>query len=179
MSTTEAINPDDLKLPARIKGSIKEGLIRFLEHPHLSIILAGLSVILTLPALWTGLVIDDYLHKGILQGLPLLKGLTKSRFNLFTFLDGGPQQIRDLIHKGFIPWWTFERVKLNSWRPISAFTHWLDYLFWPNSPLLMHLHSLIWMAAMIVLITLLYRRLIHVPWVAINYLLAAKSVCLA
>jgi hypothetical protein len=45
-------------------------------------------------------------------------------------------------------------------RPIAVMTHWLDYRLWPNAPWLMHLHSLLWFAVVLLLLAQLYRRLL-------------------
>jgi hypothetical protein len=43
---------------------------------------------------------------------------------------------------------------------LSGLTHWLDYALWPSTPLLMHLHSLLWFAAAVIAATFLYRRIL-------------------
>ncbi len=37
-------------------------------------------------------------------------------------------------------------------------THWIDYQLWPDSPLLMHAHSLIWLGLAAATAAFLYRR---------------------
>jgi hypothetical protein len=43
-------------------------------QPRWPFVLAILAAILTLPALWTGLVGDDYIHRAILMRLPGFTG---------------------------------------------------------------------------------------------------------
>ena len=65
--------------------NIRKGL----APPRLPIILTCLAIILTLPALNTGLQLDDYIHRGIILGLP---GWPPSSRGLFCFFDGNPER---------------------------------------------------------------------------------------
>ena len=57
------------------------------------------------------------------------------------------------------PWWTSGDIRAAFWRPLSSATHWLDYTLWPYTPSLMHLHSVLWYVAAVVMIAALYRRM--------------------
>ena len=59
---------------------------------------------------------------------------------------------------GLTGWWTNPEMVMAFYRPISVATHWLDYRLWPHAPWLMHLHSLLWFGAALLLIGTLYRR---------------------
>jgi hypothetical protein len=52
---------------------------------------------------------------------------------------------------------------MSFWRPLAEFSHWIDYRLWPQSPLLMHAHSLLWYGALLLLLGHLYRRLMNTP----------------
>jgi len=164
----------------RFKNFLTRHMRLWLAHQHLPFVLAAISMLMALPSLWSGFVLDDYFHKMTIQGwpihllpqgLPTLDKLAGPSLDIFSFLGGGPQRIRYFIEKGFIPWWTLESVKLDFWRPVSALTHWLDYQLWPNSPFAMHMHSLLWLGIATIMVTLFYQRiigqqLISAPWVA-------------
>jgi hypothetical protein len=77
---------------------------------------------------------------------------------MFRFFDGDPKHISQLKDYGFLTWWTYEKIKGAFWRPLASITHWLDYIIWPNSPALMHLHSLLWYGALVMAAAFLYRR---------------------
>src|SRR5690606_7960320 len=72
-----------------------------------------------------------------------------SWFGLFSFLDGNPERTRVLMEQGMVPWWTLPEVQYAFWRPVTELTHALDYRFWPQQPVLMHLHSLVYFALVI------------------------------
>jgi len=82
---------------------------------------------------------------------------------------------KQLKNYGVLPWWTPDDLRASNWRPLDSFTHWLDYRLYPNSALMIHIHNILWFAALISLVTILYRRLMVPAWTgglaAILYLL--------
>ena len=128
-------------------------------HKKLVIILPILAMLLALPSLWIGFGLDDWNQREFLLENHDLASLPKVMMELFVFLDGDPQRTQGLMDVGILPWWALDTVHVAFWRPLSAFTHWLDHVLWPGTPWLMHLHSLLWFGLVIVLVTLLYQRL--------------------
>jgi hypothetical protein len=117
-----------------------------------------LAVVLTSTSLTVGLVVDDYFHRAVLLGSRIFGDFLDSPMDIFCFLDGDPERTSRMVDLGFLPWWTCAGIKASFWRPLTVFTHWLDYHLWPEHPVLMHLHSLAWFAVAVALVTLLYRR---------------------
>lgn len=126
---------------------------------HAPALLPALALLLTLPALATGLQFDDYVQRDLLLAHPGVAGLGPATGALFTFLDGNPANTLLRVERGELAWWTLPSAKIAFWRPLSSLTHWLDYQLWPRRPALMHLHSLLWLAALVALATRLYRHL--------------------
>ena len=120
-----------------------------------------LGLVLTLPALWVGLQLDDYFHWGLVtQHSPVLQTQSPgSPYGLFSFVDGDPNRVSDLVNLGLLPWWTYPQVEYAFWRPITELTHILDYGLWPRQPWLMHLHSLVYLLLLLGLSAHLLRRL--------------------
>ena len=145
---------------------ITRTLATWMSRRQFPAVAAIVALALTLPALWTGWQVDDYLHRHVLLGSPSLPTMRVSPLDLFALLDGDPQRTARLMDIGVLPWWTYEHLRVAFWRPFSALTHWLDYQLWPNSPLLMHAHSLVWLALIVLLAGTLYRRLIGATWIA-------------
>jgi hypothetical protein len=138
----------------------------FLTNRFFPLYVAILAVILTLPSLKAGLIGDDYHHKLLMSGSKSIVKLLDSPIDMFRFFDGNPERIFKLKDYGILPWWTYEKVKGAFWRPLASITHWLDYIIWPNSPPLMHLHSLLWYGALVMVVAFFYRRFATVPLVA-------------
>lgn len=109
------------------------------------------ALLLTAPSLWVGLQLDDYFHWGLVtQQNPVLHtNSPASPYGLFSFLDGDPGRVLDLTNLGLLPWWTNPEVKYAFWRPLTEFTHGIDYLLWPQLPWLMHVHSLLFFALLL------------------------------
>ena len=119
-----------------------------------------LALLLVSPSLFTGLQLDDYYHWGLVTGNPLAQPGedTAGVFKLFTFLDGNAERTQQLVDKGMLPWWTLPEVKYMFWRPVSEITHGIDYRLWPDKPVLMHLHSLLYFLLLLLVTHKLLQR---------------------
>src|SRR5208282_5235670 len=67
---------------------------------------------------------------------------------------------------GVLPWWAPDDLRLGLWRPLTAFTHWLDYRLFPDSPALMHAENIACFAAIVFLAAIIYRKLMGAGWAA-------------
>jgi len=67
---------------------------------------------------------------------------------------------------GTMPWWGSLELHHAFFRYMTTLTMMLDYRLWPNSPALMHLHSLFWLAAVVLAAALLYREVLGTTWIA-------------
>ncbi len=150
----------------------------FLAHRHLPVFLALGAILIMLPALKTGLVADDLMQRAVElrpsqlpsrmheTGNPADSGsFSTVLFDLFG-LNRDPHYISLMKNYGTLPWWTPDGLKLSLFRPVAAFTHWLDYRLFSDSPALMHAHNIAWFAAVIFLLTIVYRKLMGVGWAA-------------
>ncbi len=135
-------------------------------------VLALSALVVSLPALETGLLNDDYYHRALLAGASESRdrlaragllpegagGLSTALSHQFAPVD--PQgNLPQLKAYGALPWWTSDSLRVAFWRPVTSLTHWLDYRLFPNSIALMHLHSALWFAAAVWAVSVLYRRL--------------------
>jgi hypothetical protein len=107
-----------------------------------------LAIAVTIPALTTGIFVDDYYHRMVMLDLfPSAQSSNDaSLFGLFSFLDGNAERTINLIEQGVLPWWTLPEIKYTFFRPLSELSIYLDYQLWPNSFLLMHAQSSFWFA---------------------------------
>lgn len=112
-----------------------------------------LAALLLLPALWGGFQLDDHLQRF------RLLGLGDPSIQLFVFYDGDVAANRGQMEEGTLPWWASPDLRHANFRYLSVLSMQLDYLLWPNSPALMHLHSLVWLGLCVGVAAALYRRL--------------------
>lgn len=114
---------------------------------------ALLSALLCFPSIYEGLKKDDIYHRSLLTGEPFFSGdvkkdglpLLEATNDFFVFFGSkNPHNLERAVETGAAPWWVDSRLEIAFWRPLAALTHWLDYQLWPDSPRLMHLHSVIW-----------------------------------
>ncbi len=146
--------------------SLSRGIARLLARPDLGRYLAALAVLICLPALWLGWIIDDQVHRAALLGVEDFPDAGRSTLELFRFVGGDRELSLQQIERGLWPWWSDPDLKLSFMRPVTGLTHGLDYWLWPRSPFLMHLHSLLWFAFAVLAATWLYRRWLPDPALA-------------
>jgi hypothetical protein len=123
--------------------------------------------VVNLPSLRIGLFGDDYQHRRFildhLHGAPV----PTAWWNMF---DGrvpiGPHAPDPSTLFGRLPWWSSPEFSFALLRPLSTATHFADYLLWPDSPVLMHVHNLLWLAGMLVVAAALYARVLGAGWAA-------------
>lgn len=128
-----------------------------LRVPLWGVLLAACA--LTTSSYWAGLSVDDHLHRLVLMQPGRLHGAPTAPSDLFRFVPrSGPDRVT-LFEDGLVPWWASDSFAIAFYRPVSASLHKLDYLLWPDSPWLMHVHSQLWLCAVIALAALLYRRM--------------------
>jgi hypothetical protein len=134
--------------------------------------LALAAIVLMLPALTVGLLGDDLIQR--LNQFPpdqLPPRILETGFvakdsgqlgtvlgNLFGYVRG-KEAARLAMDYGFTPWWTSEGWAAALWRPVTAFTHWVDYRVYPDSPALMHGHNIAWFAVAVFLVATIYRKI--------------------
>lgn len=131
-------------------GSGRAGLVR----------LAALVAVLLGSVVFQGLQVDDYWQRNYFLGNPRWPTASGPWWGLFSFFDGVPAHMAGYREDGLVAWWADEHTRISFFRPLSCLTHLLDYRLWPDAPGLMHLHSLAWYLALVVVAAVLYRRLL-------------------
>jgi len=120
-------------------------------------------VLLYLPILFSGFYQDDYDHR--LRFSPEVyaklhqpdEADQRGPLTLYGFVrDSSRQYSRN---KGYAPWWASDHIRANFFRPLASLSLAFDYSLWPNTPLLPHIHSLLWFCLLILLAYKLYRSI--------------------
>jgi hypothetical protein len=125
--------------------------------------LGALAALIVAPAIGSGLVADDYvIGAAELASRESAGGPTP--LDAFHFMV--PSDYHALLDAGVLPWWASPELKLAFFRPLASASHWIDFHVFPGAPVLMHLFSIAWLVATVVVATRLYRRLLGNGWPA-------------
>ena len=120
-----------------------------LAHRCLPVVLATAAALVMLPALTTGLVLDDLAERAVAlppsrlpprmheTGNPADCGSFSTVLRDY-FFNRDPKDMALARNYGMLPWWAPADLRINLWRPATALTHWLDYQLFPDQPALTH-----------------------------------------
>jgi hypothetical protein len=123
------------------------------------------AILLYTPFLFSGFFQDDYgfrlnFSPEAYEKLNVPKEvILNSPVNLYGFSSGGSTRFAFQLDKGSSPWWASDQIKTNFFRPLSSLSLAFDFSLWPNTPLLMHIHSLLWFCLLILVAYRLYRSI--------------------
>jgi hypothetical protein len=132
-------------------------LIGALRAPRLPLRLALLAVALSSPCLLLGYYADDWVARYIYTDLEGAQKLFRLYNGGYGIANGVPADTHWQIEQGWAPWWTYEHLHIRMFRPLGLLSHLLDAYAWPDSPALMRAHSLLWLAALVLAATRMYR----------------------
>ena len=153
-------------IPSPLRDRVRSAAKALLGRRSLPVLLALVAMVLTLPALGVGWVMDDYYHRTVLLGNSELAELLGPPSHMFRFFNDDSERTGRMIDLGFCPWWTYPGVKAEFMQTLTVQTHRLDYRLWPDSPVLMHAQNLLWFALVVGAMTVMYRRMFAVAWMA-------------
>ncbi|HUS29476.1 MAG TPA: hypothetical protein VMZ53_13275 [Kofleriaceae bacterium] len=141
---------------------------QLLARPAVVVVAALLAFALTLPSITNGLAIDDHLYRARVVDDEWSAG--RSARDLFVFANpdhASPSPAADertqQIESGELSWWAAPKLRWGFMRPLPALIHHAEWRALGRSDggtMWMHLHSVLWMAALSAVVALLYRRLI-------------------
>jgi hypothetical protein len=139
-----------------------------LDRPRVLVWLVLTALVFTLPSLISGLSGDDYFNRAVALQNTNIPCVPRSPFDAFDFVFSkeDPAFLKQGIHAGIYPWWTHPQLQLAFFRPLSSVTHWLDFKLFGDSVWLMHVHSLLWYALLVLVTGLFYKQFLTPAWVA-------------
>jgi hypothetical protein len=149
-----------LERPASFARRAAARIRTALAHRRLPLAVAILAAVAMMPALTGGWQLDDYFQRVTMLGY----GDSKPIQVFVQYIDR--QHNLNQMAVGTMPWWGSPDLHQAFLRYASTLTMMLDYRLWPNHPALMHLHSLLWLAAAVLVAALLYREVLGATWVA-------------
>ena len=115
-----------------------------------------LAALVSLPSLFGGFVIDDWVHHAILRGVfPLT-----TWWDLFNFAPGDAEKLAPFITSGALPWFTLPALKIHFLRPLASALIAFDFWAFGAHAWAAHLHSVLWYLGLVAVANALYRRLV-------------------
>ena len=116
--------------------------------------IVALGLLVALPSLWVGFYQDDY------NLIAALRRGVRPCYDLFRFATGNPRSNAALVGSGDYPFWIAQDFKLHLIRPLSSIVLSIDNAVFGNHPLGYHLDTLAWYAALLVGVSMLFRRVL-------------------
>jgi hypothetical protein len=133
-----------------------------------------LGLTLQWPSFHGGFRSDDYVQAAMVRGA---FAAPRGKLDLFSFAAGNPDDYKQLVDFGHLPWWTHPELRLRMWRPIASALMALDFALWGNDARLHHAHSLLWLCLLLVAAGRLLWRVLPPLSAAGALLLFAASPC--
>ena len=132
------------------------------------------SLALRLPTLQAGFAMDDYAQLAMLGGVYPAE---RAPWDLFTFSTGEPTEVRQLMARGSLAWWSDPHLRLSALRPLSSALMWLDVTLFGHDPFWPHVHTLLWWMALVGAVAWLYGLVLARSTAALAVVLYAVDEC--
>ena len=134
----------------------------WLNHERARYFLLLLGIILVLPSLAAGFFADDFNHYALINShINIIQPDNISLFQLFTFVDQTVGRSEQLMSQSLVPWWINAEFSMVFFRPLAELSHAIDYRLLADHVWLMHLHSLLWYLALLLMLSKVYRQLFN------------------
>jgi hypothetical protein len=121
-------------------------------------IAAAFAVLLSLPTLTMGPMLDDLVMGWVVRG-GVDPGGPRGIWDLYRFADGGPG-VEEATAIGMYPWWSSTDLKLAFFRPLSSLWVALDQSVFANVPWVWHAGSIALYAGLVLVVAKLYGRFV-------------------
>lgn len=102
---------------------------------YVPLVLSLTAVAVSLPAVRSGFLNDDFMHRAILRGpseslsrldernlAPTVGELGYALSHMFVAVHPD-ENLRPLLDYGALPWWTYEGFRVAFWRPVASFKY--------------------------------------------------------
>ena len=121
----------------------------------LSMVLAA-GVLLFLPALNSGFMLDDYYQLAHLEDFDRIP--QAGPLSIYTFADGKMNTL-PAPQGDVLPWWAVDHLKINFFRPLSSVLHHVDHAVYGRNPVGFHATNLLLWALVLLMVVLFFRKL--------------------
>jgi len=127
-----------------------------LKNPVILTVVLAAGVLLFLPTLTDGFMLDDYYQLAHIEEHPRLPDV--GPLSIYTFADDSPGRAGE-IQGDVLPWWADENLKIDFFRPLACVFYHVDHGLWGRNPVGYHATNLLLWAGLLLALVLFYRRL--------------------
>ena len=114
-----------------------------------------LAAALWLPGLGGGFSRDDYALFAANEGPA---HWSNTPLDLWNFFSGKPEEMRALIHRGALPWFTLPELKEALWRPLASALFALEHAVMGRRAVGYHVTQMLWFLGVVAAVGFLLRR---------------------
>ncbi|MDB4975424.1 MAG: uncharacterized protein JWN48_3765 [Myxococcaceae bacterium] len=118
-------------------------------------LIIAVAVLLSLPSLASPLVMDEYAQMIRFRAAQEPGGRS---FLSSAFVFAEPDTNQHEMEHGIGAWWTAPDLKVAFFRPLAAASQAVDFQLWPDSSVLMHVHTLLWFSGLLWTVWTMFRR---------------------
>jgi hypothetical protein len=127
-----------------------------LKNPVILGVVVAAGVLLFLPTLDDGFMLDDYYQLAHLEDFDRVP--EAGPLSLYTFADGRLNRLPP-PQGDVLPWWSDDNLKINFFRPLSCVLHHVDHALYGRNPSGFHATNLLLWALVLMTVVLFYRKL--------------------
>jgi hypothetical protein len=127
-----------------------------LKNPVILGVVVAAGVLLFLPTLGDGFMLDDYYQLAHLDDFDRVP--EAGPLSLYTFADGELNRL-PYPQGNVLPWWSDENFKINFFRPLSCVLHHVDHSLYGRNPVGFHATNLLLWALVLLIVVLFFRKL--------------------
>ncbi|HZI15625.1 MAG TPA: hypothetical protein VE153_34955 [Myxococcus sp.] len=146
----------------------------WLRWPRSLWVALALAVVVSLPSVLVGFLLDDFVHRLVLTG-ELHEYGDWGPLTLYEFVGTKGTSPTALRETGLLPWWTSDDLSVRFFRPLPSALLVLDSWLFGDAPLPAHLHSLAWFLGLVAVVAWLHQRLLPAPVAAVATLAYAVA----
>ena len=135
----------------------RAALARSFARPRAPLFVIALAVALAVPSIALGFFADDDWFVATLEGRMPYR---RAWLDLYRFTAPVGPALQAQIADGEVPWWAAPGLRLHLVRPLASALFACDHALFGRASLPYHLHSLVWYAALLLVVRAVYRRVL-------------------
>ena len=143
----------------RVYGDMIQRFLKLLTHRRWMPAVILIGMLLLLGAFGVGFLMDDHLHRLMLDSAPDMACAQVAPWDLYVLIPENTDFMRRAETLGTAVWWRAREFQISFMRPLSSLSLYLDHVLFPGNAVWAHTVSLLWTLLLFLAVARLYRRL--------------------